>query len=42
VYECKVNFGPGYRVYFGKDGEQVVILLGGSGKKRQGDSHRGR
>lgn len=34
VYECKVNFGPGYRVYFGKDGEQVVILLGGSGKKR--------
>jgi len=36
VYECKVNFGPGYRIYFGKDGEQVVILLGGSGKKRQG------
>jgi putative addiction module killer protein len=36
VYECKVNFGSGYRVYFGKDGEQVVILLGGSGKKRQG------
>jgi putative addiction module killer protein len=37
VYECKVNFGPGYRVYFGKEGAQVVILLGGgSGKKRQG------
>jgi len=36
VYECKVNFGPGYRVYFGKDGGQVVILLGGSGKKRKG------
>jgi putative addiction module killer protein len=36
VYECKVNFGPGYRVHFGKDGEQVVMLLGGSGKKRQG------
>jgi putative addiction module killer protein len=27
--------GPGYRVYFGKDGEQVVILLGGGTKQRQ-------
>ena len=35
VYECKVNFGPGYRVYFGKDGEQIVILLGGGTKQRQ-------
>lgn len=26
---------PGYRVYFGKDGEAIVILLGGSSKKRQ-------
>lgn len=25
----------GYRVYFGKDGEAVVILLGGGTKKRQ-------
>ena len=36
VYEMKVDFGPGYRVYFGKDGERLVILLGGSAKKRQG------
>lgn len=35
VFECKINFGPGYRVYFGKDGEQVVILLGGGTKQRQ-------
>src|SRR2546423_539151 len=35
VLECKINFGPGYRVYFGKDGEQVVILLGGGTKQRQ-------
>lgn len=35
VYELKVDFGPGYRVYFGKDGETVLILLGGSTKKRQ-------
>jgi putative addiction module killer protein len=35
VYECRIDFGPGYRVYFGKDGDQLVILLGGGSKKRQ-------
>ena len=35
VFEYRVDFGPGYRVYFGKDGEAVVILLGGGTKKRQ-------
>jgi len=35
VIECKIYFGPGYRVYFGKDGERVVILLGGGTKQRQ-------
>jgi putative addiction module killer protein len=35
VYECRINFGPGYRVYFAKDGELVVILLGGGTKERQ-------
>ena len=28
----------GYRLYFGKDGETVVVLLGGSSKQRQGDA----
>ena|ERR1017187_1886482 len=28
VYEYKIDCGPGYRIYFGKDGELVVILLG--------------
>jgi putative addiction module killer protein len=28
VSECKINFGPGYRVYYGMDGDQIVILLG--------------
>jgi putative addiction module killer protein len=36
VLECRIDFGPGYRVYFGKDGDQLVILLGGGSKKRQG------
>jgi putative addiction module killer protein len=35
IYEYKIDFGPGYRVYFGKDGARIVILLGGSAKKRQ-------
>ena len=35
VLECRVDFGPGYRVSLGKDGERLVILLGGGTKKRQ-------
>ena len=35
VYEYRIDFGPGYRIYFGKDGEALVVLLGGSTKKRQ-------
>jgi len=35
VYELKINFGPGYRVYCGKEGDTLVILLGGGTKKRQ-------
>jgi putative addiction module killer protein len=35
VHEYRIDFGPGYRVYFGRDGDQIVILLGGGTKKRQ-------
>ena len=35
VAEYRIDFGPGYRIYFGKDGDQLVILLGGGTKKRQ-------
>lgn len=35
VYEDKIDFGPGYGIYFGKDGALLVILLGGGTKKRQ-------
>ena len=35
VLERRIDFGPGYRIYFGKDGETLIVLLGGSGKSRQ-------
>jgi putative addiction module killer protein len=35
VSEYRVDFGPGYRVYFARDGDQIIILLGGGTKKRQ-------
>ena len=35
VLEYKIDFGPGYRIYFGKDGTHLVILINGGTKKRQ-------
>ena len=35
VLEYRIDWGPGYRVYFGKDGGTIVILLTGGTKQRQ-------
>ena len=35
VFEYRIDFGPGYRIYFGKDGDQILVLLAGGMKKRQ-------
>lgn len=35
VLELRIDYGPGYRVYFGKEDTHLVILLGGGTKKRQ-------
>ena len=35
VLERTIHSGPGYRIYFARDGEAWVILLGGSTKRRQ-------
>ena len=35
VFEYRMDSGPGYRIYFGKDGETLVVLLGGSTKRGQ-------
>ena len=35
VLECRINVGPGYRIYFGRDGDTLIVLLGGGTKARQ-------
>jgi putative addiction module killer protein len=35
VFEYRIDFGPGLRIYLGKDGERLIILLGGGTKKHQ-------
>ena len=35
VSERRITFGPGYRLYFGQEGQKLVVLLTGGTKKRQ-------
>ena len=35
LQEVRIDWGPGYRVYVGKDGNALIILLGGGTKQRQ-------
>ena len=35
VFELRMDFGPGYRVYFVREGRTIIILLGGGSKRRQ-------
>jgi putative addiction module killer protein len=35
IHEFRIDWGPGYRIYLGRDGDVLVILLGGGTKRRQ-------
>ena len=36
VSEHRLHFGPGYRIYFGRDGQTLIVLLAGGSKRTQG------
>ena len=40
VSEMRIDYGPGYRVYFKRQGLTVVVLLAGGDKRTQNDEHR--
>ena len=35
IGEFRIDWGPGYRMYLGRDGTELIILLAGGTKKRQ-------
>lgn len=35
IWEIKIDFGPGYRIYYGEDGKKIIVILCAGDKKSQ-------
>jgi len=42
VWELRIDVGPGYRVYYAMSGQQIVLLLCGGDKRKEGRGHQPR
>ena len=40
--ELKIDVGPGYRIYFGIDGDLIILLLGGMKRTQDKDIKKGK
>lgn len=40
AFESRIDFGPGYRIYFGTDGDEVILLCGGDKSTQDADIAR--
>jgi putative addiction module killer protein len=40
VFELRIDTGPGYRVYFGIDADQIILLTGGDKNTQDSDIQR--
>ncbi len=37
VFESRIDFGPGFRIYYGMDGDEVILLCGGDKSSQRAD-----
>ena len=40
LFERWIDYGPGYRIYYGRDGHDSIVLLNGGTKERQAEDIR--